>query len=114
MKEYDFDKAKAIIEKNKENVKSASLGINEDWFWTAETIYEDGEYTRELSDGTCIAGINGSGWGTPMIRIETLDGEDHAITCYKGESSGEKPSWLSLGVLSGPAQDAMPPLKEEM
>ena len=50
MKEYDFDKAKAIIEKNKENVKSASLGINEDWFWTAETIYEDGEYTRELSD----------------------------------------------------------------
>ena len=50
MKTYDFKKAKQIIEENKENLVSASLGMHEDWFWTAETIYEEGEFKRQLPD----------------------------------------------------------------
>lgn len=50
MKNYDFKKAKQIIEENKENLVSASLGMHEDWFWTAEIIYEEGEFKRQLPD----------------------------------------------------------------
>lgn len=51
MKNYDFSKAKQLIEENKENLESASLGMHEDWFWTAETIWENGEYKKELFKG---------------------------------------------------------------
>ena len=78
MKEYDFDKAKAIIEKNKENVKSASLGINEDWFWTAETIWENGEYKNNK---TTIGGIGGSSWATPTLQLLFKDGSEKMIEC---------------------------------
>jgi len=50
MKYYDFHKAKQLIAENKENIVSASLGMHEDWFWTAETIFEGGEYKKNLPD----------------------------------------------------------------
>ena len=50
MKTYDFKKAKQIIKENESNLESASLGMHEDWCWTAETIWEDGKYVRELPD----------------------------------------------------------------
>lgn len=50
MKTYDYSKAKKIIEENKNNLKSAALGMHEDWLWTAETIFENGNYKKELPD----------------------------------------------------------------
>lgn len=50
MKNYDYLKAKRLIEKYKDNLISATLGMHEDWFWTAETVWEEGEYKRELPD----------------------------------------------------------------
>ena len=50
MKTYDYSKAKKIIEENKNNLESAALGMHEDWFWTAETIFENGNYKKELPD----------------------------------------------------------------
>lgn len=50
MKSYDYKKAKHIIEESKDCLESASLGMHEDWFWTAETIWENGEFKRELPD----------------------------------------------------------------
>ena len=50
MKTYDFSKAKQLISENAENLVSASLGMHEDWAWTAETIWENGNYKRELPD----------------------------------------------------------------
>ena len=50
MKYYDYKKAKKLIEANRENLSSAALGMHEDWFWTAETIWENGEYKKELPD----------------------------------------------------------------
>ena len=50
MKNYNFNKAKQLIEESKDNLASASLGMHEDWFWTAETIWEGGEYKRILPD----------------------------------------------------------------
>ena len=48
MKYYDYDKARRIIEAEKEGLDRADLGIHEDWFWTADTIYEDGKYVRDI------------------------------------------------------------------
>lgn len=50
MKKYDYQKAKHIINESKDCLKSASLGMHEDWFWTAETIFEDGQFKKELPD----------------------------------------------------------------
>ena len=50
MKTYDYKKAKEIIENNKENLSEVSLGMHEDWFWTAETVWKQGEYTKSLPE----------------------------------------------------------------
>ena len=50
MKNYDFKKAKKIIEESKDCLESASLGMHEDWAWTGQTIFEDGEFKKELPD----------------------------------------------------------------
>ena len=56
MKNYNFKKAKQIILENVENLESASLGMHEDWFWTSETVWGNGEYKNELNDETTISG----------------------------------------------------------
>ena len=110
MKTYDFNKAKSLIE-NTPNVESASLGMHEDWFWTAETVYEDGKFTTELNDDTKIGGINGSSWATPTLQICFKDGTEKMIEISAGQNDEEKPSWLQLGVLSQHCQDNITPLE---
>lgn len=108
MKKYDFEKARLIIESRKEEIKVASLGMYEDWFWTAETVFEDGNLKHEMSGE--IGGITGSNWATPTLMLELKDGTEECIPCYQGESTSNQPPYPNLGVLSGPAQDNMPPL----
>lgn len=112
MKNYDFQKAKQIIEENRENIAEASLGMREDWFWTAETVFEDGEFTQELTDEQVIGGISGSSWATPAIGLVFKDGTEKMHPCFLGESDGEKPLFVQLGVLSAHVQDSLPPLDE--
>lgn len=110
MKQYDFELAQRIIEKftSITIVDEVSMGMQEDWFWTAETVWKDGEYQQNLSEITKLAGIDGSDWATPVIQIDTEDGETHVFNCYKGESDMnvleaiEKMFFVSGGCLSGP------------
>lgn len=46
MKNYNYDLATRIVNKLVELdvLENASMGMHEDWFWTAETIWEDGEW----------------------------------------------------------------------
>lgn len=111
MKKYDFEKVKAIINQEAHNIKEASVGMYEDWFWTAETIFENGGFTRELNENTEIGGIKGSSWATPSLRVEYNDGREECIPCYTGSSTAYQPPFPNLGVLSGPVQDNMPALK---
>jgi len=106
MKKYDFQKAKAIIAKLGGDIVTASLGMNEDAFWTMETVYENGKYTRELNEGDEIAGISGSSWATPVLEVELKDGRTEVYACFSGESLGSirKDFSSSLGCLSGPCQ----------
>lgn len=109
-KKYDFEKAKAIIEKEKDLIESASLGMQEDWFWTAESIYEEGSFTKELSNTTTIGGLDGSCWATPVLRIHYVDGSEIVYECFVGESSGVNTfgSFLTSGPLSSEAQANIP------
>ena len=86
MKNYNFNKAKQLIAENLENLESASLGMHEDWFWTAETVWENGEYKNELNDETTISGIGGSSWATPTLQLLFKDGSEKMIECSEGET----------------------------
>ena len=106
MAEYDFQKAKKLIQLNSDLIESAHLGMAEDWFWTAETVFEDGKFTIDLEeDGLLIAGIKSSIWATPVIELRMKDGREVVKNCYAGDIGGEAPEWFSLGVLSQQCQD---------
>lgn len=71
---YDYKKAKMLIEKEKKNIKEALLGMREDWFWTAEIVFEDDKYVIDLEQkNLTIAGIDGSFWATPVLEITYKD-----------------------------------------
>jgi hypothetical protein len=85
MKVYNYKKAKEIIERYKDkDLKYASLGMKEDWGWTAETIWSNNKYLVKLKKDTQIAGIKSSYWATPVLE---LDFGDHLLTvdCYTYE-----------------------------
>lgn len=107
-KKYDFEKAKKLINDRLDLIESAGIGMYEDWFWTAETVYEDGEWKSNLDGMKSVGGIDGSDWATPGVRIFYSDGEEEFFPCYKGESSRSQPPFPNLGVLSGPVQNSMP------
>lgn len=104
-KQYDYESAKKMIQVRSDLIESASLGMEEDWFWTGVTVYEDSKFTVDLDEQPEIAGIRGSSWATPALYLQYKDGTEEMVDCYTGESSSEKPSWFDLGVLSSPAQD---------
>lgn len=55
MRYYDYKKVKQLIDENAPEITEASLGMHEDWFWTAQTIFEKGEWTQQLFLGDLIA-----------------------------------------------------------
>jgi hypothetical protein len=99
MKNYDFKKAKQLILENQENLKSAALGMHEDWFWTADTIWEDKKFIIDLDEVTSIAGIGGSSWATPTLQLVFKDNADKMIECSIGEGENEKPAFLLFKII---------------
>jgi hypothetical protein len=80
-----FDNALIInaIDKHKENIVSADIGMFEDWFWTAEPIFENDAITQDLSKKIATSGgVNGSDWATPIIRIKTKDDQTIEYQVY--------------------------------
>ena len=84
-KKYDFKKALQIVNEKKELLSDASLGMSEDWSWTAESIIDD---TKER---TSVAGIDGSSWATPILQLEYKDGTKEVIDCYVKDNSTTVP-----------------------
>jgi hypothetical protein len=84
MKHYDYKKAKSIIKENKnKGLIEASLGMQEDWYWTAETIWLDNKYVRVLKENSKIAGIECSNWATPVLELTYSDETKITLNCYK-------------------------------
>lgn len=66
-KNYDYKEAIEIM--TRENVKEAQLGMLEDWGWTAEDVTISS--LKKMKNGiTRLAGITGSYWATPTLKIE--------------------------------------------
>lgn len=108
MSKYDFDLAKKTIQKYSDLLESATLGMAEDWFWTAEEVYYDKKFTKVLDENTEIGGINGSQWATPTLLLVFKDGSEKFLDCYVGDiDRDKKPAWFSLGCLSSACQDAI-------
>lgn len=105
MKTYDYAAAKKMIQLRSDLITSAKLGMEEDWFWTAISVYEEGKFTVELDNEPEIAGITGSFWATPSLMLVYKEGNEELIECFTGESDSEKPEWFSLGEVAQPMQD---------
>ncbi len=109
MATYDFKQAKKLIQLNSDKLIEASLGIKEDWFWTANTVYEEGKFVVDLDAIKEIAGITGSCWGTPTLQLR-LKGEEATkmIDISLGTSDiSKRPIEFNsiLGVLAAPCQE---------
>lgn len=106
MKVYDYKSAKRFIQMHADKIQCASIGMHEDWFWTAETVFEGDKFKVDLDqEGLTIGGIDGSRWATPMLECEMLDGSEVRKECSTGKNTEQKPEWFELGCMSGPVQD---------
>ena len=142
MRYYDFQKAKEIIFKHEENLSEASLGMHEDWAWTAETVWENGKYVRELPENAdalnkeyeglreqgvsifddsmdkfnviLIGGIYGSNWATPTLELVFKDESIRMIPCHSDGTRELRSTPLMLGPISGPVQENITPLSEDI
>lgn len=82
MNYFDWDKALKIIEKYPNCCIDA--GMDEDWFWTADTIY-DGK--RRVKNDVWTDSV----WATPVCRVCTDEGI-LTIPCYTTKKQ-ECPCW---------------------
>lgn len=44
MRYYDYMKIQNFITSNKDKIASVDIGMTEDWFWTAQSIFKDNEF----------------------------------------------------------------------
>lgn len=81
---YDGKGAKFYIEKYKDQLKCAFYGMHQDWFCTAELIWDhENGYIEEMeNDPPKLAGIDGSNWATPKLRLDFKDGRQSEILLY--------------------------------
>lgn len=86
MKYYSKKIITDFIEAYKQEIQSVDVGMDEDWFWTAETVWnvEVGYYNCMITDNDniTIAGIGGSRWATPVMRVYYNDDSIRIIPCY--------------------------------
>lgn len=81
MKLYDYQKLKAVCEERQP--VSASLGMSEDWGWTAEEVWKDGKLLIPTDNPLYeVAGIPGSHWATPTLSLIMPNGDDVRIPCF--------------------------------
>lgn len=109
MANYDYKLAKKIIDNAKE-LNTASMGMHEDWFWTAEEVWTADEgYKTDLTKEPEIGGITGSYWATPVLELEFKDGSSRTIKCFTGQTGDElqriEKQINMQGVLSAPIND---------
>lgn len=72
--------------------------MREDWSWTAETVFENGELSSDYDwdKGTIsVAGISGSTWATPVMEVEFKDGRTEIVECYEDDSERTSQSQIA-------------------
>lgn len=87
MKYYDVNRIRQFIDANKNSIDYAVVGMREDWHYTSKPVFEYGEYTeyflRNCKDNKFnCAGIWGSLWATPVMKVAFKDGHHELIEVY--------------------------------
>ena len=95
MKHYNTKFIREYIEQHKEQIESVDCFMREDYGWTCETVFEDGEFCKGFDwKGKYleVAGITGSTWATPTMEVEFKDGRTEIIECWidDGERVSER------------------------
>jgi hypothetical protein len=99
MKYYNFRLAKKIIEKNASKLVVARMGTLEDWFWTSERVWENGNFITDFRQDDIygelqqvgydelvkLGGIAGSDWDTPILILEYKNGKEKSIPVWTNE-----------------------------
>lgn len=94
MKYYNAKFIKDFIEKRKDEIKTVEVGMQEDWNWTSETIFDQKEgfsYPLDSREDNkiVIAGINGSTWATPVMRAIYKDEHIEIVECWEDDGNIE-------------------------
>lgn len=72
MNYYDFKAIRRLINKHRKDgdpkLVSATIGMGSDWYWTAVEVWsEEHGWSHDLNSK--VAGITGSTWATPELRL---------------------------------------------
>ena len=90
---YNFKLIRQYVEGFKELIDTAYIGMEEEWFYSAATIFDEGEYTRDIStEGRKIDGVSGSPWATPILMIRFKDGTEAIFDC----GTIDRDQWLGM------------------
>ena len=89
MKMYCTQTIKSTIADEGDSIRRIEVGMMEDWFSTAATVYEGSTTACEAIlyaslDGKAITvvGIVGSKWATPVMVITYRDGALKILSCF--------------------------------
>ena len=81
MRYYNYALVKQLIDDAASVVGSnplvdASLGMAEDWYWTAQTVWDiyDGFQVDTTVPYLKLGGVDGSIWATPTLELTWADG----------------------------------------
>ena len=83
---YDAQTIVRYIGRNKAKLDRIDLGIMEDWMETNQRIYAGDKLLIDLPRGDkplIIRSIQGSMWGTPVMRVVFRDGTVNVINAFK-------------------------------
>lgn len=84
MKYYDGQKIQEYIRTHSGELISVEIGMLEDWGWTAEEVWRNGEFLRkDLNERFIeVVGIDGSYWATPTLFAKFSDGRGDWASVY--------------------------------
>ena len=88
MKKYDFEKMKQLVKDNAANgLDYMEAGMAEDWNLTTEEFWDKEEGFSGPPERGLIAGISGSSWATPVVKMYFEDGSTIVEECYTQHES---------------------------
>ena len=65
MRYFDWEKLQRYINRNHFSIKIIDVGIKEDWFSTADTVYSDGAFIKNVAFDHSLS-------GTPVFKVKEI------------------------------------------
>lgn len=99
MRYYDTHAIVRYIGRNKENLDRIDLGIMEDWIGTNQRIYANDKLLIDLPRGDkplIIRSIQGTMWGTPVMRVVLKNGIVNVVNAFKSVGSNMPPDKVQI------------------